>query len=136
MTSTNNWYQVTEKELEEYIEQAKKDSEDPDNSKEDTKIYKQDVEMWSKELKDLRDFVDDYARSIERYKFDKKILQQIQQDWHDYNFSLYLDWNRIQQMKLDPQLTKGPELRGIQREAKSERIKREEIERRFGELLR
>lgn len=129
------WYQVTEKELEEYIERAKKDSENSDNSKEDTKIYKQDVEMWSKELKDLRNFVDDYARSIERYKFDQKILQRIQDDWQDYNLSFYTDYCRQQSMMLDPDRTRGEGLKAVRNEAKLEKIKREEIEKRIRDLL-
>lgn len=129
------WYQVTEKELEEYIEQAKKDSEDSDNSKEDIKIYKQDAEMWSKELKDLHDFVDDYARSIERYKFDKKILQQIQNDWQDYNLSLYADYCRKQSTMLNPDRIRGEGLKAVRAEAKLEKIKREEIEKRIKDLL-
>ncbi len=129
------WYQVTEKELEEYIERAKKDSEDPDNSKEDTKIYKQDVEMWSKELKDLRSFVDDYARSIERYKFDKKILQRIQDDWQDYNSSLYADYCRMKASILDSDTLRGEGLKAVRNEAKLEKIKREEIEKRIKDLL-
>ncbi|PIR80386.1 MAG: hypothetical protein COU25_00350 [Candidatus Levybacteria bacterium CG10_big_fil_rev_8_21_14_0_10_35_13] len=129
------WYQVTEKELEEYIEKAKKDSENSDNSKEDTKIYKQDVEMWSKELKDLRNFLDDYARSIERYKFDKKILQRIQDDWKDYNLSLYADYCRMKASMLDSDMLRGEGLKAVRNEAKLEKIKREEIEKRIKDLL-
>lgn len=129
------WYQVTEKKLEEYIEKAKKDSENSDNSKDDTKIYKQNVEMWSKELKDLRNFVDDYARSIERYKFDKKILQRIQDDWKDYNLSLHADYCRMKASMLDSDMLRGEGLKAVRNEAKLEKIKREEIEKRIKDFL-
>jgi len=129
------WHQVTEKELEEYIEQAKKDSEDSDNSKEDKEIDKQDLKRWNEELDNLRIFVDDHTRCVERYKFDKKILQQIQDDWYEYNTSLWTGYNRIQQMKLDSSLTKGEGLKQIQSESRAEKIKREEIEKRIKDLL-
>lgn len=129
------WYQVEEKELEENIEQAKKDSEDSDNSKEDKEIYKQDLKRLSEELNNLRSFVDDHTRCVERYKFDKKILQQVQDDWYEYNTSLWTDYNLIQQMKLDSSLTQGEGLKKIQSKSKAERIKREEIEKRIKDLL-
>lgn len=129
------WYQVTEKELEEYIEQTKKDSKDPDNSKKDKEIYKQDLRKSNEELNNLRSFVDDHTRCVERYKFDKKILQQIQDDWYDYNTSLWTGYNRIQQMQLDSNLTRGEGLKQIQSESKAEKIKREEIEKRIRDLL-
>lgn len=129
------WYQVAEKELEENIEQTKKDYEDSDNSKEDKEIYKQDLKNLNKELENLRSFVDDYTRCIERYKFDKKILQQVQEDWYEYNTSLWTGHIRVQRMMHDSSLTKGEGLKQIQSESKAERIKREEIEKRIRDLL-
>ena len=129
------WYQVKEKELEEYIKQVKSDLKES-NSKEDIAIYKQDLKNWSNELKSLRDYVDNYQRCKERYKFDNKILEQIQDDWEEYNLSLYRGYCRIQSMKLDASQTKGDALKAIQREARAEAIKREEIERRVGKLLK
>ncbi len=129
------WYQVTEKELEEYIKQVKSDLKES-NSKEDIAIYKQDLKNWSNELKSLRDYVDNYQRCKERYKFDNKILEQIQDDWEKYNLSLYRGYCRIQSMKLDASQTKGDALKAIQREARAEAIKREEIERRIRNLLK
>lgn len=129
------WYQVTEKDLEEIIEQTKKDAEDPDNSKEDDEIYKQDLKNLGDELENLRQFVDDYTRCTERYKFDKKVLQQVQDDWSEYNISLYTDYCRTQSMMLDSDRTRGEGLKAVRAEAKAEKIKREEIEKRIRDLL-
>lgn len=129
------WYQVTEKELEKYINQVKKDLKDPDNSKESNRILKQDLKNWTQELNNLRAFIDDYTRSSERYKHNNKLLEQIQQDWSDYNLSLYADWSRIQAMMLDPDMIKGENLKNVQLDAKQEKIKREEIEKRIRDLL-
>ena len=130
------WYQVTEKGLEESIEQVKENLEDSDNSEGDTKIYQQDLEELTKELQDLRDFVDDYARCTERYKFDKQVLQQIQEDWHDYNSSLYSDWSSLQAFILDGAKHKNRESKKASIERfKLEIIKREEIERRIKKFL-
>ncbi len=129
------WYQVEEKELEKYKEEAKKDFEDPSNSKEDKEIYEKDFNNWSQELETLQNFVDKYTRCIARYKFDKQILQQIQNDWQDYNLSLYTGFCRQQQMSLDTDMTRGEGLKAVRAEAKAEKIKREEIERRIRNLL-
>lgn len=131
----NLWYQVAEKELEESIEQAKKDYEDPDNSKEDREIYKQDLKSLKKELENLQNFADSYHRCLERFKRDKKILKELEEDWHDYNTSLWEDYLRIQRMTLDSSLTKGEGLREIQNESRAGEIKRQEIERRTKKLL-
>ena len=129
------WYQVTEKELGEYIEETRKEIEDPSNSKENLEIYKQDLKNWSQELGNLQTFVDEHTRCIEKYKYDKKVLQQIQNDWQDYNLSLYADFCRQQQMLLDTNMTTGEGLKAVRAEAKAEKIKREEIEKRMRDLL-
>lgn len=128
------WYQVTEKELEEYIKQVNSDLKES-NSKGDVAILKQDLKRWTDELKNLRNYVDNYHRCKERYKFDNKILEQIQTDWEEYNLSLYRGYCRIQGMKLDSSQTRGDVLKAIQKESRAEEIKREEIERRLNKLL-
>ena len=129
------WYQVTEKELGESIDQVKSDLEDSDNDKGTAKILEQDLEGLTKELKNLSDLVDEYTRCTERYKHDKKTLQQVQDDWSDYNSSLYADYCRHQSMMLDSDRTRGEGLKTVRKEAKLEMIKREEIERRMKTLL-
>ena len=129
------WYQVTEKELEEDIERTKRDAEDLCNSNEDKEIYKQNLKSLNDELENLRHFIDDHTRCIERYKFDKKVLQRIQDEWQEYNISLYTHYSRVQSMMLDSDLTRGEGLKVIRAEAKAEKIKREEIEKRMRDLL-
>ena len=129
------WHQIKEKELKESIKQIRTDLDTPDNSEKDREIYKQDLKNLSRELKLLQEFVDDHLRCIERYKFDKKILQKVQDDWHEYNFSLYTDWSRIQSIVLDSLEIEGKSLGKHRTEAKVERIKREEIEKRMKDLL-
>lgn len=131
----NYWYQITEKELEEFISQTKKDYENPDNSKRDMIISKEDLKRLSQELDNLRSFVDGHARCVERYKFDKKILQQVQDDWHEYNSSLYTDYCRHKSIMLDSDRIMGEGLKKVKAEAKAEKIKREEIEKRIRDLL-
>ncbi|OGC51749.1 hypothetical protein A2982_00500 [candidate division WWE3 bacterium RIFCSPLOWO2_01_FULL_39_13] len=129
------WYQVTVKELEGYIEQTNKDLKEAILLGEDTENYKRDIEMWSNELRNLRNFVDDYTRSLERYKFNDSVLLQIQDDWKDYNLSLYADYCRVQSIMLDPSRILGEGRKAVSSEAKSEKIKREEIEKRIRDLL-
>lgn len=143
----DKWYLFAEEELVGEIREVKAEIKEykrklgkagkaeKESWKKDLASQKQWLHIREQDLKNLREFVENYQRLLERYKFDKKALKQIQRDWHDYNNSLYSDWHRIRAMGLDPQLTKGPELKAIQRETKGERIKREEIERRFRELL-
>ena len=133
---SNFWHQFRERELKQMIRQAREDLSDSLTSEKDTKIYQQDIKEMTKELNDLRDFVDNCARCIERYKFDKKTLQQVQDDWYDFNGSLYSDWSHLQAFILGGALKRSEEERKESRErAKSERVKREEIERRMKMLL-
>ena len=103
--------------------------------KEYEKSQKKQIEALTTELENLRSFVDDYTRCVERYKFDKKILQQVQDDWHEYNSSLYTDYCRHQSIMWDSDRIKGEELKEVKAEAKAERIKREEIEKRIKDLI-
>lgn len=152
------WYLVTEKEIEEeikFIEEDLRDLETPKKfkdkdkelsplqipklTKKEKEDYKQErnkeLEGLNKELRDLQKFVESYLRCLERHKYDKKVLEQIQRDWEDYNFSLYTDWNRISIYMLDRSEMEGEALKNNQKKAKSEKIKREEIERRMKLLL-
>ncbi len=129
------WYQVKEKELEESIKIAEDNLNEARKLKADAKIYEQDIKELEEELDNLRKFVEDYHRCLERYKYDKKILKQIQRDWEDYNLSLYTDWTRRQSAMLDSSLLQGESLEARRKEAKTELIKREEIERRIRKLL-
>lgn len=132
----NYWYQAKEKELEDNIEDIKKKIEDTEIcSDEDKKIYEQDLKNFIDELENLKNFVDDYTRCVERYKFDKKILQQIQDDWVEYNSSLYADYCHIQSWMLQGTIPQIDELKSRRNEMKSEKIKREEIEKRIRDLL-
>lgn len=84
-----------------------------------------------KEYKDLQHFVDNHTRLVERYKFDKKILNQIEDDWRDYNLELFGRWSREQSY-----LYSGfPDRTELQRTYRFEQIKLEEIEKRFEDLL-
>lgn len=143
----DHWHLFTEENLEEYIKQAKEDIEEMKKAyrkegkgdqaiNEILALDKQDLKNSEEELQKLREFAENYERLKERYKFDKKILNQTQQDWHDYNDSLYYGWNSLQIIMLGPQLAKdSEELKAFRRDAKNEEIKREEIGRRFKELL-
>lgn len=157
------WYQVEEKELKEQIERVKADLEDLENPKELTgthkkgsqgillpepkmtkediethrEILKKDLEELSTELNNLQDFVDDYNRCLERYKRDGKTLKEIQEDWEEYNNSLYTDYCRIQAGIFGGREEwEGERLEERRREARKEIIKREEIERRIINLLK
>lgn len=156
------WHQVTEKELEEQIEQVRADLEDSKKTKKSTKTYKKDpqgllleetkmtkgdvkiyerrlekdLQELSKELKNLRDLVDNYQRCLERFKRNKKILREIQQDWEEYNSSLFTDYCRLQAGILGGREEwEGERLEEKRREARQEIIKREEIEKRIRDLL-
>lgn len=157
----NFWYQVTEKELEEQIQELEADLgdlrksmlsskgnlkkksglllEEPEITEKEFKEYeksqkKQIIEL-ELELRKLQDFVDNYHRCLERFNRNKKILKELTEDWHEYNISLWKDHLRIQRMMLDSSLTKGEGLKQIQRESKVGAIKQEEIERRIRKLL-
>ncbi len=133
---SNYWYQVTERDLDGSIKQVNEDLDDSDNSEGDIKIYQQDLEELTRQLKDLRSYVDDHTRCAERYKFDKDSLQVIQEDWHDYNDSLYAEWSRLQSYILGGVLRPNDdELKANREWYKSERIKREEIAKRASTLL-
>lgn len=87
-------------------------------------------------MKNLCQFIEDYQRCLERYKYDKKTLEQVQKEWEDYNFSLYTDWNRIGVYMLDSSQLEGVALENNRIEAKAEIIKKEEIERKIRKLLK
>ena len=129
------WYQVTEKELGKYIQLVNEDLEDPDLTKEDIESCKQYLNNLSQELENLRSFVGEYTRCVERFKFNKNVLRQIEDDWAEYNLSLYSDYARTQSMMLNSDLTRGVRLKEVQAKSRSERIKREEIERRIRDHL-
>lgn len=141
------WYQFTEENLVEEIKQIKAEinldkkelkrasKAEKEMWNKDLSIQKQDLPVREQKLKSLREFEENHERLLERYKFDKETLKQIQQDWHDYNDSLYFDWNNTQSLILAGRIPEGPQLKDIQRGTKSLRIKREEIGRRFKKLL-
>ncbi|MBI4009509.1 hypothetical protein HY357_04695 [Candidatus Roizmanbacteria bacterium] len=129
------WYQVKEKELEKWIDKIKKDLQGGKKLKENTNYYKNELIELSKELKYLRESVDNYWRCLERFKNRKKIINQVNDDWYNFNRSLWSDYIRTQRMGLDSNLTEGEGLKQIQREFTHERIKREEIIRRLKKIL-
>lgn len=129
------WYKVTEEELEKDIEEAGGELKTPNISKESKRAYEEQFKGSTGELKNLRGVVEDFVRCFERYKFDRKALQQVQEDWLEYNHSLYSDWSRTQQMILDSRNTEGERLKVIRAQTRAEKIRREEIEKRIKDLL-
>ncbi|EKE05094.1 MAG: hypothetical protein ACD_19C00426G0116 [uncultured bacterium] len=119
------WHFAEEQSLEEQIEQAK--------------ITLKEVGLETDEgLKELEDeyknlllFVDNHTRLVERYKFDKKVLNQVEDDWHDYNLTLYGRWCRLQSFLLGG----DSDVSVLRKAGKNDRIKLEEIEKRFHKLL-
>ena len=119
------WHFAEKQSLEVQIEAAKK------MLKEDGLETDEGLKELDKEYKDLQHFVDSHTRLTERYMFDKKILNQIEDDWHDYNLTLFGRWSRMQTFLLGG----AQDISNLQDDGRATRIKLEEIEKRFEELL-
>lgn len=119
------WHFAEEQSLEVQIERAKK------TLKEVGLETDEGLKELEKEYKDLQHFVDNHTRLVERYKFDKKILNQIEDDWHDYNLTLYGRWCRLQSFLLGGDL----DISVLRKAGRNDQIKLEEIEKRFDKLL-
>lgn len=118
------WHFAEEQRFQIGIEQAKKDIKQGFQTKKALK----EIES---EYKNLLHFVDNHTRLVERYKFDKKQLNQIEDDWRDYNLELYGRYCREESY-----LYGGyPDRAELQRIYRFEQIKLEEIEKRFEDLL-
>lgn len=137
------WYMVAEVELEEIIKEEKAELEEIKKQKKldkkeikDIEIIKKNIQIFKKELSDLRGTVKIYYRLTEKFKHEKKILKQIENDWNVFNSSLFADWNRTQRMKLDSSLVNDKDkLAAIREETQMEKIRQERIARRFNYLL-
>lgn len=119
------WHFAEEQSLEVQIEGAKK------ILKEVGLETDEGLKELEKEYKDLKHFVDNHTRLVERYKFDKKILNQIEDSWHEYNLTLFGIWSRLQAFLLGG----AQDISNLRKDGRAARIKLEEIEKRFEGLL-
>lgn len=127
-------YLATLETLKNYISQTKEDLKDDLNSPRDKKILKEQIKGYEEEIKDLEEFVVNYERLQERYKFDKDILKQVQQDWEDYNLQLFSDWSHLQAIIIGGLDNKTP-IEERKLNAKAKEARKKEIQLRFKKLL-
>lgn len=145
------WYTVEEKHLKEEVDLANKtldqQKKELNNKKELSKQEKEflkesikqssdSTEEYSKQLQVLQDFVEDFVRCSERFKYKRKMLKDIDTDWREYNLSLYHDYcdmmfgvyggyDRLSEEETEQRRTTN----------KREKIKRQEIAKRMKDRL-
>ena len=118
----NNWLGQTKEELKETT------------SPKDKELLNEQIKDYEQEIKALEEFVINYERLQERFKFDRNMLKQVQQDWEDYNFQLFSDWNHLQAMIIGGTDNEAP-IEERKLNAKAKEAKKKEIQLRFKKLL-
>lgn len=147
------WYQVEEKHLKNQISlikesieaekrELKKLDKSPSSNKDKELIEEsiqeltESLEVYSNQLQELQSFVENYIRCTERFKHKRKILNEIEEDWREYNLSLYSDYCDYL-FGLHGGYDSLPEEKRDSRKRKNEleKIKREEITKKVKDRL-
>jgi hypothetical protein len=103
---SKHWYKVEEEHLEDEIERYRetirerkielKKNNLPEEGRKNIEDFIQDdsesLKFYQEKLNELDDFIGDYLRGIERFKYKRRKLKQIEHELKEFNFSLYDDY--------------------------------------------
>jgi len=103
---SKHWYKVEEEHLEDEIERYKETIKEwkielkKNNLAEEERKNVQDfiqddsesLKFYQEKLKELHDSIGDYLRGIERFKYKRRKLKQVENELKEYNLSLYGDY--------------------------------------------
>lgn len=129
------WYRFTLKNLEDEVNSNRKALNEQDVSERDIEISNQRVESSLNDINEIKTFIDNFNRCMERFKHNKKLIAQVEDELTDYNLSLYSDWCNLQAFMLSLNEFGSDEHALFIEECRRQKIIREEIARRVMNLL-